>query len=400
MKIVVPLSKSDIHLLEPFLELYIALGGTPRQNVIFLPTSGVLPQAKIAADRISPYAKSSGYIPWENDNIQKWPFAGNTMWQHAVVEMANQEAMGDIQPWYFMELDNTALKPFGDALEAEYAVSGCRYMGAESLQRMVNQDGSITTFPADDELKPSFMVGTGIYPPGVIQLTDGVYRNAKFEPWDTFLVHYFRRSFHKTNLIQHRWKTINYREENGVIVCDNDPTRPLKLDNAGPIDDSACVVHGCKDGSLARLVLSKLKSGPARPFVIPSPQLTETKLTPPPEDQPKIQYDKSMWQETNRKEAENGVVLPELIENPKTQPPTPIPTPEPKKKFNFKQSATGDTDKVVECIQNSSKKLMLSQVSKLTKIPLNRLKALCDSPDAQFKASGPAKWVSLVEATA
>lgn len=277
LKIVIPLSSSDIKLLDNFVALFRAFGGAPRQDVYLLPTRGVTMQAKLACEQMQARCKSCSVIEWEKDNAEVQPLAGNFMWQHAVMEMGLQENTGNRQPWYFMELDNTILKAgWADALESEYAMSGCLYMGAVAPSRVKLSDGTITTdvhIPGQPPNIP-FMVGTGIYPVNVAKHTQGQWFYAKYESWDKFLKFYTSRSLHSTKLIQHQWKTCNFRKEGDQIICDNDPSNPDKTDNTGPLDPNACIHHGAKDGSLAELVLSSIKTLPTQeaehaPIVIP-----------------------------------------------------------------------------------------------------------------------------------
>ena len=316
MKIVVPISSSDTHLLDDFVALFRALGGAPRQDVYLLPTRGVTSEARIACEAMQARCRKCEVITWDKDNAEVQPIAGNFMWKHAVTEMGLQENKGDRQPWYFMELDNTILKAgWADALESEYAMSGCLFMGASAPSRFRLEDGTITTdvhIPGHPPNIP-FMVGTGIYPVAVPKWTKGQWAYAKYESWDKFLKFYTARSLHVTKLIQHRWKTCNYRRDGDQIICDNDPKNPDKTDNAGPVDPNAMILHGCKDGSLMRIVLESLHGGAGMNMSVgyaaeappPSSPPQDAKVQSTKSSQKHVEYDNATWDAFKRKVMEN-----------------------------------------------------------------------------------------------
>ena len=68
-----------------------------------------------------------------------------------------------------------------------------------------------------------------------------------------------------TQLIQHNWKTENYRVEDGTIVCSNVEELPYGISFDYPVRGDAVVLHGCKDGSLARLLHSGDETPDASP---------------------------------------------------------------------------------------------------------------------------------------
>lgn len=164
------------------------------------------------------------------------------------------------EAWYFYELDNTPVKAgWLQALQREHHESGKPHMGAVVPTRgfTLQQDGS---------MKPSFgephMVGTGIYhgelgkrSPTIGQIDRVMPWAGPLEPFDIRMRFEIVPNAHNTRLIQHNWNTGKYRKEGGQIVC-SDLSGDPNLDHSKPVDADAVVVHGCKDLTLADLVLA------------------------------------------------------------------------------------------------------------------------------------------------
>lgn len=361
LRLIIPLSLEDAHLLPDFVELYQRLGGTPSHEVMLFPTAGVLQQAKQAQQAMLPFAKNVEVVPWEMPNQHTFPAAGNFMFQHCVFE---HQARGD-GPFYYFELDNTPReKGWMEKIEVDYVMSGCRFMGTDAPMRVKNpQNGQIITDEQD-----RFMIGTGIYPAQFSRWCDGQFKFAKFqEPWDTLIRNYTNRSLHKTKLIQHRWRTCNYREEEGKIICDNDASNPFGTDSSGEISKDAIVVHGCKDGSLARLIISQLPEAKvpviSLPVVKPAQAAPVTPLSPGSE----VHYDKAAFKTYEVKASQNAEFNADVLEN---------------------------TNKVLGALQSSKKAMRMDDVTKACGIKSEKLREMTKNENCPFEITGPG-WVRL-----
>lgn len=173
-----------------------------------------------------------------------WPDAAN----HLFYETAKHvHALGMNLPWYFMEADNTPLRPcwFAD-LKKEYVLSSKPYMGVVNKSRWVNQQ------TGEQFIRGEHMVGTGIYPPGFLMSCKSVHL-LDIIPWDVAIGPEILPEVHNTKLISHHWGCQNARREaDGLIWCDT--IDPKKEYNAGVISAEAVVCHGVKDGSLDRVL--------------------------------------------------------------------------------------------------------------------------------------------------
>jgi hypothetical protein len=114
------------------------------------------------------------------------------------------------------------------------------------------------------------MAGTGIYPKNFTTLSD-LWRfeeGVAFDVWIQWEV--MKAGLTDTPLIQHNWRSINYRYDGEVIICDGLPMPHPDLKLNHPLRDDAVVLHGCKDLSLTNLLLEKYGSKTKSPHVVES----------------------------------------------------------------------------------------------------------------------------------
>lgn len=255
-------------------------------------------------------------------------------------------------PWYWYELDNTPVQPgWLSKLQKEHHESGKAHMGA-----IVPTRG--WTFLPNGTRKAAFgephMVGTGIYhhalgamSPMIGQIDRVMPWSGPLEPFDIQMRFEIVPHAHNTILIQHNWNTGNYRIEGGKIVCD-DLTGDQELDHSKPYDGHAVVVHGCKDGTLADLVLAD-KINSVKP--------EKTKAEP-------VQV---ATEEAKSLSGQDGK----------------LPT------------ASFTAFKIKNAIEASTEKMTAKKVATLLQIPLAEVIAACNETGSGLKVAGPAKWVSL-----
>jgi len=256
MLLAIPVSASDAKNLPHTAEIFKKFGPYAGFPCAIFARREVENEARVFAETIKPLFSSL--------DVHVLDFHANTPTEAAAKHFrAIAQAVSDkytAGPWYFYELDNTPTQMgWLTKLQREHHESGKAHMGAivptRGFSRM--QDGS---------LKPTFgdphMVGTGIYhcglganSPNIGQIDRSMPWAGPLEPFDIRMRYEIVPHAHNTILIQHNWNTGNYREEDGKIVCDDLSGDP-NLNHAKPYDGHAVVVHGCKDGSLAKLVLA------------------------------------------------------------------------------------------------------------------------------------------------
>lgn len=205
--------------------------------------------------------------------VTGWPLAPN---RQARMIFELMQAKYNDQHWLLMEPDLIPVRQLWlQDIDSEYRKAGKLYMGAVVPTRIVKRlpDGQI-----ERSTSGTHLVGAGaVFPPHAFArsvLMPNVDRQMPWshlplEPWDTRCRDEFSRSLHGTHLVAHHWGTVNYRRTGDQLVCDNDPKNPEGTDHSGVVSPSAAVVHGCKDGTLARLVLGGYQATETAPPPIP-----------------------------------------------------------------------------------------------------------------------------------
>ena len=285
MLLTVPCSQSDVHLLPNLAKVIRQLGPYGAHKLLVVPTKEIESQARQFAEEISSLFAGSSVEP-VNLGITGWPIASNKHFK----ETARLVAASQIrEAFYFFEPDNTPMVVgWLDLIQAEYVKMDKPFYGCVIPTRGWTQ-GQNGPVPQDGE---PHMVGTGIYPPNLHLFSVKLrscdvhmpFNRLPLCPFDTELRHEVVPNAFATSYIQHNWQTKNYRVEDGQIVCDDMDNITPELSHKKPWDGKAIVLHGCKDGSLAEIVLAgkvpKVKSSPA--VTIPKAVDTEASAETPP----------------------------------------------------------------------------------------------------------------------
>jgi hypothetical protein len=244
LALIIPVSKADMHLLPRFVQVCQHLGHFGKHRVIFVPTQEVAqePEISLAAEHMKDVSDNVAIIPLKFTPQGGWPKACN---QHfnAVVPIGSSTGCN----WYFCELDSTFMVMNAlDILETELNLSGKNYLG------------SVVSTRFKEGINGTHMVGSAIYAHDMAK-TASLWKfcHGQPAPFDIYQRDELRPRWMASKRMQHMWSTVNYREVEGVIMCDPHPDNPAGSDHSGEVLPTSVVVHGCKDGSLAELVLSK-----------------------------------------------------------------------------------------------------------------------------------------------
>jgi hypothetical protein len=245
LALIIPVSKADMHLLPRFVQVCQHLGHFGKHRVIFVPTQEVAqePEISLAAEHMKDVSDNVAIIPLKFTPQGGWPKACN---QHfnAVVPIGSSTGCN----WYFCELDTTPMVvDWLNILETELNLSGKNYLGPVVSTRF------------KEGINGAHMVGSAIYAHDMAK-TASLWKfcHGQPAPFDIYHRDELRKRWTESQHMQHMWSTVNYREtEGGLYICDPHPDNPVGSDHSGAVYQTAVVVHGCKDGSLAELVLSK-----------------------------------------------------------------------------------------------------------------------------------------------
>lgn len=255
MLLVFPVSVVDAQLALDVSEWMRSLGPYSRHKAL-MAWSSELPVDKRAA--IAAHFKAMDWAEpprafsvGVKDSEQKWPTAANVIFRECAKMVAQFPQFRC--PWFFFEPDCTPMVPgWLDKLADTYNEDITRpFLGR--VQDTFNLVGG-------ERVKVGqHMVGTAIYPP-VLE----PYTKAHLHPafaFDHAISRDIAPHWRDTRLIQHNWSTGNYRRTpEGRIVCDKVRLRfsqqGQQLDRY--VAPETLVLHGCKDGSLIKLLKQKV----------------------------------------------------------------------------------------------------------------------------------------------
>lgn len=293
LTLAVPVSGSDIHLLPAYVQAWRHFGFIGNHRVAFIPTREVASDVNWAVEAMGTICRDVKSYPLDYTPEGGWPHACN---RHFASTVAMSGKFGT--PWLFGEVDSSPIQenPL-DKLETDYNLSGKMCMGTV-----------VPTRWADGRIEGDHLVGFAIYPKDAFRLLT-LYKFAPAQglPFDVYHRDELRPSRHNSPKMQHMWGTVNYRKEGSRIVCSPRPENPPGTDHSGAVWDEAVIVHGCKDGSLSRLIC-------ASPIVVktePEPEVVETPAKPTTANFRMIQGD------TNYKMNAPDMLPPVSLESPK-----------------------------------------------------------------------------------
>lgn len=256
MLIVIPASQSDQNLIPHFLAAIERCGNIKNHDVVVLSTPSAAIEAGKLAGEMGKYASSSKLVTMDIDPQGGWPTAPNLQFNYAVNWVAGNNPQGH---WYWMELDCTALKQgWADELEHEYINSRKVFMGTVVPTIKIRNPN---TPQAEPYQEGTHMVGTGIYPAIMPEWCIFWRYPMSGEPFDVLVQYETMKSLHDTKLIQHQLRTVNYRMDGDYIVGE-DQAKLLGVSYTGRVSKDAVVHHGCKDGSLSKLLASQKTKKP------------------------------------------------------------------------------------------------------------------------------------------
>lgn len=275
MILVIPVSPVDAKQAVTVSKWIVDLGGIPHHRAV-IAHAPTVDRADIDA-AFNNISKATGNVEvWNLAAVEEhgWPISPNMMWMETVKRIAGPVKDAPHPGWYFFEPDCLPMREgWLDELDREYRLvyRGTPYMGVKWP--------TIKGRPETGELYQDgfHMAGTGIYPIDLPRHTQ-LWHQAPVQhdyddrgtiirralPWDVYMQWDIVPRMHHTNLIQHNWCTVNYREVGGEIVCDMVAGKERMATNK-PLSPRACVLHGCKDASLMALAYNKLKGVPRGP---------------------------------------------------------------------------------------------------------------------------------------
>ena len=267
MRITIPISSADVHLLPEFLLVLEKFGGLQGHRITIIPQQSQMPQAHDACARLSKICKSVEVIGMGVDlPPNNWPVSCNQQFFFACQQMPQ---LG--MPWFWMELDALPIKEgWAGELAGEYNAAGKAFLGN------IN--------PATE-----MMMGVAVYHPNTRNesLVNDLQRSCDL-PFDEYLKWAFKlNGYANSEILCDMWNTVNYRMEGGNMVCDPGPDREMpSRKRGGIVPATAYVVHGCKDGSLPRLLLGEAVPASGNEVVSPVIEVKQPETITPSYSKP------------------------------------------------------------------------------------------------------------------
>ena len=265
MIIVVPVSSTDKEVVQEFVQMFNLFG--PYENhelvVVSRPADFKMGREVYRAIEDNGFIKKRHHT-LDEDGRRGWPGGPNHYWRETALFLRDEYGNTENKPWLFLEMDMTPIhKNWADKLEEGYDACGKPFMG--------NLSWTTTNTSEQEILKLcQHLVGAAIYPPDLDPYSKIWTKVDRINTaWDVLLQWEFPQHAHDTDLIQFCFRTCNYtkrRDEVGGWIIQGDDRDEWPGDGsytfANPIEiGTAVLVHGCNDGSLARLVYKEITGG-------------------------------------------------------------------------------------------------------------------------------------------
>ena len=256
MKLVIPISKSDIELLPNLYAAFNKYEIGADHDLLVVGSHEVQADVDAVIENLRGKFDSTDKLIIA-DNNYGWPMACNHYWQQACYHLNKSE--DDAFLWY--ELDSTpTCDHWIDILAQEYYADTTRAVKAGREPNLYFGNKERNYEGRNGELLPESVAGSrmapvGIYSTEICSAPVLSSLSATQRHWSSVIQWYTVPSLADTNLIQNNWRTKNYRKEKDVVVCDSIANLAWDVHFNNPVGEDAVLVHGCKDGSLLNLLL-------------------------------------------------------------------------------------------------------------------------------------------------
>lgn len=262
MRIVIPVSAGDADLALSLLKHLSDPSDSShsREAVLLISPLLVDRQGELLEATRSAFASASVCVS-PNEDTRGWPWAPNRMFSSAV------ERMGGKEEWLWLEPDCTPLtRDWLDQIETEYHTFRKPYLGTTRETFLRDPEGKI--HGADGR----HLIGVAVYPGDMLDRSL-LWKFFDEEPFDVYLRWEIVPHAHESELFAHNWKSSNFRGKRGEALS-------WDGEDQTPIPAKAVLHHGCKDGSLLRVVFSPQKEASVTKS---SPTTADTKTKTPAE---------------------------------------------------------------------------------------------------------------------
>lgn len=240
MKIVIPVSSHDKDLINDFCNVVNFFGPYKNHELLVVTRPSDIRFGLNVFNNLYKLFSDSKIYMFDDDGTYGWPQGPNHYWKETIKHLTENN---NNLPWFWMELDCTPVKNnWADLMEEEYNRSGNKCLGM--IQNLLQGD-----------LNTEHLVGVAIYPPDFAtickswkdlddnSLAFDVHCQKEVLPIST-----------NSNIMHHHFRTSNYECTNDGLKGEIKDFYNSKYNFDKPISKETVIVHGCNDGSLARII--------------------------------------------------------------------------------------------------------------------------------------------------
>jgi hypothetical protein len=257
MKLVIPVSRHDRHLIPAFLKsIETFKPGSEHELLVFGSREAESDVLEIEAKIKHLFNSSETFII--DDTMLGWPMSCNFYFQQLCRYISGKK---DIDSFMWFELDTTIMKSnWLDIISDEYYSDTTKAVKEKREPAIYLGSRERVYEGRNGELLPESLAGQRMAPVGVYSKEicfSHVLNSLSMvnRHWTHVIQWYVVKRLKNSSLIQNNWRTKNYRHEDKNIVCDSDANLAWDVHWNKPVDEDAVLVHGCKDGSLLKLLL-------------------------------------------------------------------------------------------------------------------------------------------------
>jgi hypothetical protein len=257
MKLVIPVSRHDRHLIPAFLKSIKTFNpGSEHELLVFGSREVESDVLEIEAKIKHLFNLSETLII--DDTMLGWPMSCNFYFQQLCRYISGKK---DIDSFMWFELDTTIMKNnWLDIISDEYYSDTTKAVKEKREPAIYLGSRERVYEGRNGELLPESLAGQRMAPVGVYSKEicfSHVLNSLSMvnRHWTHVIQWYVVKRLKNSSLIQNNWRTKNYRHEDKNIVCDSDANLAWDVHWNKPVDEGAVLVHGCKDGSLFKLLL-------------------------------------------------------------------------------------------------------------------------------------------------
>lgn len=256
MKIIIPIASSDAKMLSQFYLTINHFDKNENHECIIVHSAVAKAYADSLFRKIKDKFGKISIHQFDKKPAEGWPNGPNCYFQYTIEHLLK---IKNKDPWLWMETDIIPIKNnWCDLLEAEYKERGKPFMGVIEESRV----GTKARGPGPWFFIGYHLAGTAVYPHNINEFCKDWDKldiaQGAFDMLLQWPIVAEGNAAHTPNII-HAFRTTNYKIENGKISSRPDRVRHFDFSKRIP-DENTILVHGCKDGSLASLIIkNKIK---------------------------------------------------------------------------------------------------------------------------------------------